>query len=320
MSNRPLVLVGIDSASGGRRTVAAAVSRARELGADVHAIRVGSVRPGRLDDRAAAPVSAPGDDRSLDRTARTASTSRITDHDGVRVRHVTLRGEPDRVIPAYAQFHQATMLVVERDFGSWPFWRHGRVVDELARRSPVPLLVLPRQGRRTGAPRRILAPVDFSIASAIALRTAVDLSRRHGARVTVLHALKDVPQQMVFSGSEAWEVTRQLPALTEAIAGRLRRKAAYFGSSDVDTLVATGGAGDAILDTAVESDADLVVMGVTDRSWLDRVLFGSTLRRVLRRTTAPVLVVPVVAGAHVWPDEPVVERSGRPAWPDAAAA
>ena len=320
MSNRPLVLVGIDSAASAGRTLDAAVSRARELGADVHAIRVGAVRPGRLDDRTRPPVVPAGDVSGLDRTARATSTSGTTEHDGVRVRHVTLRGEPDRVIPAYAQFHQATLLVVERDFGSSPFWRHGRVVDELARRSPVPMLVLPRQGHDTGAPRRILAPVDFSIASAVALRTAVDLSRRHDARVTVLHALRDVPQQMVFSGSEAWEVTRQLPAQAEAIAGRLRRKAAYFGAPEVETEVATGAAGDAIVETAARREADLVVMGVTDRSWLDRALFGSTLRRVLRRTTAPVLVVPVVAGAHVWPDEPSVGRSSRPAWPDAAAA
>ena len=63
---------------------------------------------------------------------------RSADHDGVHVRPVTLRGEPERVIPAYAQLHQAAVLVVERDYGSSRFWRNGRVVDEMARRRRYP--------------------------------------------------------------------------------------------------------------------------------------------------------------------------------------
>jgi nucleotide-binding universal stress UspA family protein len=232
-----------------------------------------------------------------------------------------LRGEPEHVIPAYAQLHGATMLVVERDYGSSRYWRNSRVVDELTRQSPVPVIVLPKQQRRDGEERglrRILALVDFSIASAVALRTALDLSRRQGARVTLLHAQNDAPQHMVFSGGEAWEVVRRLPAQVEAVAERLRRKAAFFGADDVDTEVATGVADGAILETARRSDVDLIVMGVAHRSWLDRLLFGSTLRRVLRRATVPVLVVPVVAGAHAWPDEPVVEQIRSRPWTDSA--
>jgi nucleotide-binding universal stress UspA family protein len=201
------------------------------------------------------------------------------------------------------------MLVLERDYGTSRFWRNGRVVDEVARRSPIPLLVLPeRQPRERNESRlrRIVTPVDFSIASAVAVRTAADLARRHGARVTVVHALKDVPQHMVLSGSEAWEVVWRLPAQMEAMAERLRRKVALFGAHDVDAEVATGVVDGAILQIAERSDADLVVIGVAHRSWLDRVVFGSTLRRVLRRATVPVLVVPVVAGAQTLPDEPVV--------------
>ena len=183
----------------------------------------------------------------------------------------------------------------------------------LARRSPIPLLVLPKRRtteRDESAPRRILTPVDFSIASAVALRTAVELARRHGARLTLLHSLNDVPRHMTFSGGGAWEVVRRLPARKEAAAERLRRKAAFFGADDVDTEVATGLADGAILEIARRSDPDLIVMGSAHRSWLDRVLFGSTLRRVLRRATVPVLVVPVVAGAHTWPNEHLVDQLG----------
>jgi nucleotide-binding universal stress UspA family protein len=213
--------------------------------------------------------------------------------------------------------------VVERDYGSSRFWRNGRVVDVMARRSPIPLLVLPK--RRTSrrdefAPRRILTPVDFSIASAVALRTAVDLARRHGAHLTLLHTLNDVTRHMTFSGGGAWELIRRLPAQKEAAAERLRRKASFFGADDVDTEVATGLADSAILEVARRSDPDLIVMGSAHRSWLDHALLRSTLRRVLRRARVPVLVVPVVAGAHTWPNEHLADELGSQVLSDSAGA
>jgi nucleotide-binding universal stress UspA family protein len=42
------------------------------------------------------------------------------------------------------------------------------------------------------------------------------------------------------------------------------------------------------------------VMGVPPRGRMDEVLFGSTLREVVRQAVSPVLVLPVVAGAHEW--------------------
>lgn len=60
-------------------------------------------------------------------------------------------------------------------------------------------------------------------------------------------------------------------------------------------------------------------MGIAHRSWLDRVVFGSTLRRVLRRATAPVLVVPVVAGSHRWANEHDVDQFNSSVWAESTA-
>lgn len=114
---------------------------------------------------------------------------------------------------------------------------------------------------------------------------------------------------MVFSGSEAWEEVRRLPAQLKALADRLRRKAASVGAADVDTEVAPGASEVAILEMVERRDADLIVRGVAHRSWLDRLAFGSTLRRLLRRVTVPVLVVPVIAGDNPWPDEAGLGKS-----------
>ena len=192
MLKRQLVLVAIDHATDVERTMEAALGAAKARGADVHAIEVVPHRAVLVDDRRDPWTFAPHDDRGVAIGPRLASIPRSADHDGVRVRRVTLRGEPAHVFPAYAQLHEASVLVVERDYGSSRFWRNGRVVDAMAGRSPIPLLVLPKRRateRDESAPRRILIPVDFSIASAVALRTAVELARRHGARLTLLHTL-----------------------------------------------------------------------------------------------------------------------------------
>ena len=299
MLNRQPVLVAIDHATDIERALDVARSLAEARGADVDVIQVvprGAVL---------------GTDRRL------ASMPRAGDPEGVHVRSVTLRGRADRVIPAYSQLRRAAILVVERDYGSSRFWRHGRVVDALARQSPAPLLVLPKRkasGRREREVRRILTAVDFTTASAVAVRTAVDLSRREGAHLTLVHALRDIPRHMVFSASGAWDVVRRLPAQLDAAAARLRRTATSMGANHVDTEVATGDAGRAILEIAARTRPDLIVMGTTHRSRIDRVLFGSTLRRVLRRATVPTLVVPVVAGARAQPEEGGFHQNDSSLW------
>jgi nucleotide-binding universal stress UspA family protein len=313
MMKRQLVLVAIDHATDVDRTMDVALSTAKTRGADVYVVQVMPHRAVYVDERIDRWPYWRQDDRDVANAVQSASMVESRDHDGVRVRRVTLRGEPEDVIPAYAQLHEASVLVVEREYGSSRFWRNGRVVDAIVSRSPIPLLVLPKRRkteRSESAPRRVLIPVDFSIASAVALKTAVELGGRHGARLTLLHTLKDVSRHMTFSGGGAWEVLRRLPAQKEAAAERLRRKAAFFGAHDVDTEVATGLEHTAILEIAQLSDPDMIVLGIAHRSWFDRVLSGSTLRRVLRRASVPVLVVPVVAGAHTWPNDHLADQLG----------
>jgi nucleotide-binding universal stress UspA family protein len=309
MFTRQLVLAAIDHVTDVERTLEVALRSAKARGADIHVLRVARGR--------AVPVEANDGGTSARRhrdavDARIALIARSGEPDGVEVRRVWLRGAPQDVIPAYAQLHQASLLVVERDYGSGRVWRSGRVVNQISRQSPMPLLVLPKRGRHerdTRGAHRILTAVDFSVASAVALRTAVDLSRRHGGRVTVLHALDEEPR-IAFSGSEAWGQVRQQSARADAVVERLRRKAALFGADDVDAEVATGDADRAILTAATRQGAGLIVMGLPHRSWIDRLLAGSTLRRVLRRATVPVLVIPVVAGGHAWPAGPNGDEIG----------
>jgi nucleotide-binding universal stress UspA family protein len=227
------------------------------------------------------------------------------EHDDVHVRHVTHQGAPSTSIAAYAQLAMAAVIVIGKYYGSSRWRRSTGVASSLSRSTPVPVLIVPPQdpaggSLRTGPFVNIVSAVDFTVSSAVALRTALDLAQTSGGRVTMVHVLQNVPGRMVFSGSEAFGAIDEVHAEAANVAARLRREIPASAAGHVDSRVATGDPHRGILAIATQVQADLIVMGVPPRGRIDEMLFGSTLRGVLRRATSPVLVLPVVAGAHEW--------------------
>jgi nucleotide-binding universal stress UspA family protein len=231
------------------------------------------------------------------------STSAMFATSDVVVRDVQLRGAKDYIIPAYAQLVGAHGIVVPGDYGARALRRNTALLARIGRRSPVPVLVLPSDAPQRwsrGDIRSVIAAVDATVASVVTLRTAVVLATRFDATLTMLHALEQFPGHSVFSGAGALRVVQQLPAQQRQLSKRLKLEARRLGAHDVVPRVITGDAAFGIATASAEADADLIVMGVAPRTWVDRTLFGSTLSRVLRRARVPVLVVPVAGGQEEW--------------------
>ena len=149
----------------------------------------------------------------------------------IHVRTVAYRGDATKIIASYVQLTKARLLVIDKHYGT-PRWRRNtRIVSTLSRAAPAPVLVLPPQRRSEKKKAlsfgHIVSAVDFTVASAVAVRTVLDLIRRTGARLTLVHALKNVPHHMVFSGGEALKVTRNLER-----AGRSSRRTSSAKDSD----------------------------------------------------------------------------------------
>lgn len=137
-----------------------------------------------------------------------------------------------------------------------------------------------------GAFTRVLCPVDFSAASAHALRYACQLASAHGAQLLLQHvytppALPDV----AFAATTA-ELNR-LSDETKAFAQR-------EGCSDPRLTVAidVGRAADEIIGRVAREDIDLLVMGTHGASGFTRLVLGSVTEKVLRQVRCPVLTVP----------------------------
>ena len=310
MVRRPLVVVPVGTSEGEETSVAYAVALAKRRGADVDVLHV--VRPRgpsvfnapdlALVGQTSSPHGRIDHLPSSSRSDASGSTARDAD---VHVRQVTHKGEASKAIAAYAQLAMAAVIVIGKYYGSPPWRRSAGVVSSLSRSTPVPLLIVPPRDP-TGGPLQtgpfvnIVSAVDFTVSSAVALRVALDLARTSGGRVTMVHALKNAPGRMVFSGSEAFGAIGEAHAEAAHVSARLRREIPASAAGQVDSRVITGDPHLGILDVASQVQADLIVMAGPPRGRVDEVLFGSTLRRVLRRATSPVLVLPVVAGAHEW--------------------
>jgi nucleotide-binding universal stress UspA family protein len=145
------------------------------------------------------------------------------------------------------------------------------------------------------APTRILAPVDFSGASDVALRSALDLARRTGADLHVLHA---VPGPYPDAGTSfdglsgddrsfyrwVWNhADGELSALLDGISPNGTR---------IERVLTGGPPSHVVLDYAAQEGIDFIVMGTHGRRGLRRLVLGSVAEDVLRRTEIPVLVVP----------------------------
>jgi nucleotide-binding universal stress UspA family protein len=127
--------------------------------------------------------------------------------------------------------------------------------------------------------QHVLCPVDFSESSTRALAHATALTRWYGAQLTVLHVV-DVPTEFVDP------VTRD-EALTE-----LHRFVEGAGvSPDVHVIADAGDASTTIVDQALATRTDLIVLGTHGRGGFKRLLLGSVAETVLHEAPCPVLTV-----------------------------
>lgn len=171
----------------------------------------------------------------------------------------------------------------------------GSVTEKVLRKSPIPVLTVPRDPERSPGGSlpfgTILCPVDFSTSSRAAVALAASLATATGSSLVVVHVMRelpvtDAPETAHFNVPEYRRVLEKeardrLKALVhETAAGRA-----------VDMRILSGKPYRRVLHLAHEVAADLVVMGVQGRSAADLLLFGSTAHHVVRAAPCPVLTV-----------------------------
>lgn len=141
---------------------------------------------------------------------------------------------------------------------------------------------------------RILFPTDFSEGALHALSYAVDLAKHYHARLYIIHVIYDltratgmhvphISQDDMYKELNAWATNELEKCCVEETRG----------FSDIEKVIVKGIPYEEILKCASDNKIDMIVIGTQGRSGLERVIFGSTAERVVRKAPCPVMTVRV---------------------------
>jgi nucleotide-binding universal stress UspA family protein len=151
----------------------------------------------------------------------------------------------------------------------------GSTAEKVVRHANVPVLVVAESRRLS----KILVPVDGSAVAEKALTYAVDLAKKMGAKITLVHVQE--------SG-----LSRVRPEITKAIGNAILENAAgKVKDIEFDKRLESGNPGSVVTLTADQGNYDLIVMGDKGHSEARKFLLGSVSSHVLHYANHAILIV-----------------------------
>ena len=151
--------------------------------------------------------------------------------------------------------------------------------------------------------QKILVPLDGSAHSVKALRYAVDIAQRFGAKITLVHVYSTVviptflPEPSVTTGRmplmAAEDVTKVIDA-ARRVGQRILddgEETAGAGKVEATSLLREGHTVEEITRLAKEGGFDLIIMGARGISHVREMFLGSTSDGVIHHAECPVLIV-----------------------------
>jgi nucleotide-binding universal stress UspA family protein len=146
--------------------------------------------------------------------------------------------------------------------------------------------------------KKILAPTDFSEASGVGVRSAINLARAQGAEVIVYHVIA-IAEDWTDKHEEFMPVRSLLDERKRLLDEFLRKNFSdVFPEVTIRQEVELGSPYKNIVDKAASEDVDLIVMSTHGRTGLAHMLMGSVTEKVVGHSRCPVLSIPA-AGPRV---------------------
>lgn len=166
----------------------------------------------------------------------------------------------------------------------------GSVMAQVVGSAPCSVLVVPRQGRSSFA--AIIAAVDGSRHSAVAAVSAVNLAACNRSSLTIVSVVPsdaDILENVSYAGEHRTLIADQQMQAAEQNVRQVKELAAQRGVA-ASGLIFSGSPYEAILQSAVERCADLIVIGSHGKTAFEKVIIGSVAERVVMLSPCSVLV------------------------------
>lgn len=150
--------------------------------------------------------------------------------------------------------------------------------------------------------KKILYATDLSKNSSYAFLHAIEIAKRHDAKIIILHAVEPIPAYAeVYAAMTDEFKKKQLEEMIESMKKHLQgfcnKAEAEIGSPCIELvskiLVPVGHPPEVILNAAEEEGCDAIVIGTHGKGFLSHTFLGSVSKAVLHRTRKPVFIIPL---------------------------
>lgn len=274
------ILVPTDRSRLSERTYSHAADLARRFGSEIHLLHVR-----RLDANAGQDPGTP----SLAASESARPPGLLAAAGPVHDVEIESSSVPWAII-GYAKEHDIDLIVMGgRGNRGTGLRRLGGVAGPVVRYAPCAVLTV-RDGFPEHGIRRMLVPVDTSPASAEQIATARELAVSYQASIDLLLVL----DQSLYPSSLIPDVTLGLGDLVrERWKERLEQLWSEVGGPEVayEAHVSRGDPRAGIIDFALQTQPDLIVIGTHGRTGLQRLIMGSVAEAVVYQALAATLTL-----------------------------
>lgn len=288
MSQIKSILVAIDFSDCSKAALAQAVLIADWNRAKLHALHV--IEPLVVSNVAWSMHSTESDAKDF---ARRHAHAKLTDW--IQKAH----GQAEVTVAVGAPIHEvlskvrdvsADLLVAGARGSSAPIQGAGTLATQLARKAPLNVLLVSETGIVRF--RKVVACVDFSPASGLAVEQAARVADREGGEIDCLHVFSPPWWKLHYHAPTPEASPDFEKQYTAALQGRLEEFVDQHEGFNIRCfLFPWSSYGQGIAQFAKEIKADLVVLGRRGHTTLRYILMGSTAERLLRELPCSVLAV-----------------------------
>ncbi len=142
----------------------------------------------------------------------------------------------------------------------------------------------------------IVLPVDFGESTDRLISEAIKFAKQVQGKILLIHvAPADIGFAIGDMGFQYFPEVEQNEVKEELLRLNSTEQRIIAQGIECEHLLKQGVAGDIILDYVAEKNADYLVMGSHGRSGMYDVFVGSLTKELTRRSTIPVLVIPIHA-------------------------
>jgi nucleotide-binding universal stress UspA family protein len=148
--------------------------------------------------------------------------------------------------------------------------------------------------------KKILIALDYDPLAERVAATGYAIAKAFNAELYLLHVVDEPAYYssveyspiMGFSGFNTTGTADYADTLTKEAVRFLEESRKHLGDPAINILVVEGDFADAIVTTANEISADLIVMGTQHRKGIDKLIMGSLAEKILNASSVPLLTIP----------------------------